>query len=645
MMPTSSSRGNLRGRIASASWLVSLVGSLLIATVASRPAAAQDRVFWGDVHGHTSHSDGKGRPLVTVPDPGAPLPAESKEQQATRHAKVAKARAGTIVIVHRGAWQYAPENTLSAICAAFELGANGVELDFRRTKDGVIVLFHDDRLERLLDGLGSVEGSYYEELLLCTPTALPALAAHEERVPTLRDVLRLVRDRAGLLHLDIKMPGIDDELLAELRSADMLDHVVTYNDYNSEAFRRAGIPKLQFKGGMMGRDTDSRAVEQLLARPGTMVILDDPRATLSHLGKSPVRVVPESLSPLGVREAPALAVPESVLRGEARQMPVRLAAVRLAIHAPERFVQLAQPLGQSPDAEVRRAVAWNLGMVAKHRPALLTEAARETLLRLLRDKDVSVRAEAALACGRARIPAAVPAIVAALDARPSDLDQWTAGEPRLEQKRVLIESRARYAFALGLLGLKDANVLRVLCDAVKHRGVHRELWLVGMDGAMAARALGKLHATEAVGVLREALHRNDPTLAELSRLYASSTQSDRSPSWWDFQLRTFLLPTLAEIGNADARAVLEAVLSCPPEQDPALPPGLQALAAEALASFRSAQATTLLAGILSHRSPEVRQAAILTCLKSPQPEYRKILEAGAAWAVPWWDCQHRRADE
>ncbi|MFH1919327.1 MAG: glycerophosphodiester phosphodiesterase family protein, partial [Planctomycetota bacterium] len=131
-------------------------------------------------------------PLVTVPDPQAALKTETADQTRARHAKVARARDGTVILLHRGAWEYAPENTLSAIRAGFELGANGVELDFRRTKDGVIVLFHDGSLERLLDGVGSVEDSYYEELLLYTFTSLPTPAARTERVPTLRDALQLV---------------------------------------------------------------------------------------------------------------------------------------------------------------------------------------------------------------------------------------------------------------------------------------------------------------------------------------------------------------------------------------------------------------------------------------------------------------------
>ena len=47
------------------------------------------------------------------------------------------------VYAHRGASEYAPENTLSSFYMGLSMGANGIETDVQRTKDGVAVLFHD----------------------------------------------------------------------------------------------------------------------------------------------------------------------------------------------------------------------------------------------------------------------------------------------------------------------------------------------------------------------------------------------------------------------------------------------------------------------------------------------------------------------
>ena len=578
-------------------------------------------------------------PLVTVPDPQAALKREPEEQRKARHATVAAARSGTVVVLHRGAWEYAPENTLSAFRAGFELGARGVELDFRRTKDGVIVLFHDDRLERLVDGVGSVEQSYYEELLLYTFRSLPAPAAQTERVPALRDVLQLVRDRAGLLHLDIKKPGIDDELLEELRQADMVDHVVTYNDYNSEAFRRVTVAKLPFKGSLMdeGRDTDLHAAQAVLQRPGNLVILDDPRAILTALGSPAVRVSSKTLVPLAPRPPPSRDALEAVLRGDSRELPLRVAAVRLAIFAPRRFCELAGELHQHPIAETRLAVAWNLGMIAKHRPELVSDSVRSALVRLLADRETDVRSEAAVACGRARIESAAPLVVKLLADRPDDLDRWTEDESRQQEKRTIIEARARYAFALGLLGAKSPAVTDVLVDAVKHRAMHRDLMLVGLDGAMAAWALGRLRAADSVGALSEALFRDDPALEKVRSASGYSGDPASPARWWDFNMHEFILPALAEIGSDEALHVLETAL------DPTkgvVHPYRRTSGAEALLNARVADHIPICAKLLEHGAPEVRRCAVLTCLKRSDPRYRRLLESATSWALPWWDAQH-----
>lgn len=70
-----------------------------------------------------------------------------------------------VTYAHRGASEYAPENTKSSFSLGFEMGANGVETDVRRTKDGVLVLFHDKTLERVACHSGSIADYTYEELL------------------------------------------------------------------------------------------------------------------------------------------------------------------------------------------------------------------------------------------------------------------------------------------------------------------------------------------------------------------------------------------------------------------------------------------------------------------------------------------------
>jgi glycerophosphoryl diester phosphodiesterase len=79
-----------------------------------------------------------------------------------------------LVLAHRGACRRAPENTLEAFRLARELGADGVELDVRRTADGVLVVSHDP----VVEGFG---------LLVAQPFA--ALRAAVASVPTLEEAL------------------------------------------------------------------------------------------------------------------------------------------------------------------------------------------------------------------------------------------------------------------------------------------------------------------------------------------------------------------------------------------------------------------------------------------------------------------------
>ena len=484
-------------------------------------------------------------PLVTVPDAQAVLKPETAAERSARHARLAKARAGTAVILHRAALGIRAGKHALGHSRSRRVGVDGVELDFHRTLDGVIVLFHDDSLERMLDGIGGVDEYYYEELLLYTFNALPALAAETERVPTLRDLLQMLRRHALLVHLDIKVPGIDGTMLDKLRKADMLDHVAGYSDYNSAAFRRAKVAAIPWKGSLMGRDTDPQEARSVLKQPGSGLMMDDARATLVALGRPPVRISPQPWAPVGEAPRPSLAALEAVLRGTSNQLPARLAAVRLAIYAPRRFAELADELCRRPGAELRRATAWNLGMIAKHRPALISEPVRAALSRLLNDSDTSVRVEAAVACGRARLEAALPLLVKLLADRPADYDQWTEDKERLSQRRTIINARARLAFALGLMGVKNPAVTQVLVDTVRHRAVHPEMKLAGFDGVVAAAALGRLRTAETVGDLRDMLFHGTPALAEFSRQAKSSAQS--AERFKSLDART----GVAHIGRAD----------------------------------------------------------------------------------------------
>jgi|GEM_PF-3368925 len=236
----------------------------------------------------------------------APLPA--KESAVARHARVAERRAGPVVIVHRGAWAFAPENSLAAYAAAMDYGADGCEVDLRRTRDGVLVLFHDDMLDRLTCGFGAVNELTHHELLALRPQRQFGRALYSG-APTFTALLNLARQRAMLLHLDVKEPGLEDDIARQLEEADAWDHVVSINTYNTARLRQhPKLKLLKYKGPGLSeqrRDMDPVAVQAQLARPGQMIMVDDPRVAARVLKREPKPPAPLHLTETARQENPS----------------------------------------------------------------------------------------------------------------------------------------------------------------------------------------------------------------------------------------------------------------------------------------------------------------------------------------------------
>src|SRR6516162_2226600 len=161
--------------------------------------------------------------LILIATSAAAQPANDNAD-AARHARVAARRRGVPVICHRGASEFAHENTLEAYRAALELGADGSEIDIRRTRDGVLVCFHDDMLDQLLDAFGDVADYDWAELKAFS-FRKPGAFGEFCRIPTLEDVFELHKRAAGLVHLDVKRPELEPAIIALVERMDLWDHV------------------------------------------------------------------------------------------------------------------------------------------------------------------------------------------------------------------------------------------------------------------------------------------------------------------------------------------------------------------------------------------------------------------------------------
>jgi glycerophosphoryl diester phosphodiesterase len=144
------------------------------------------------------------------------------------------AEAGSVVQIaaHRGGALLWPENSVRAFRNALVLGADLLEIDVHLTSDGEVVVIHDPTLERTSTGTGAVGATRLTDLSHVRLRARDG-AVTEEPVPTLAQVLDLVRPTQAALLLEIKVdparrpyPGIEEKTLALVKAQGLRERTV-----------------------------------------------------------------------------------------------------------------------------------------------------------------------------------------------------------------------------------------------------------------------------------------------------------------------------------------------------------------------------------------------------------------------------------
>ncbi len=121
------------------------------------------------------------------------------------------------IVAHRGASTEAPENTMAAFTRACELGVNAIESDVRATRDGALVLCHDESLLRITgraEKIADLDLATLREVVVGVDRV-----RGEQRIATLDELLRFAAGRVGVL-LDLKLPpGCEGQVLDAIRAA------------------------------------------------------------------------------------------------------------------------------------------------------------------------------------------------------------------------------------------------------------------------------------------------------------------------------------------------------------------------------------------------------------------------------------------
>lgn len=147
------------------------------------------------------------------------------------------------VWAHRGASGYAPENTLDAFQKAIDMGADGIELDVQLTKDGKVVVVHDEVIDRVSDGSGLVQDYTYEELKKFNFNKIHP-EYEREQIPTLEEVYRLIKPTDLVINVEMKTSnifyeGMEDKVLELTERYGMIDRVIisSFNHYTVRSMK------------------------------------------------------------------------------------------------------------------------------------------------------------------------------------------------------------------------------------------------------------------------------------------------------------------------------------------------------------------------------------------------------------------------
>ncbi len=143
----------------------------------------------------------------------------------------------TKIIAHRGFSSRAPENTMSAFKTALEFGVDGLELDVHLSRDGEVVVCHDERVDRTTDGHGFIKDLTWPELRELDAGSWFDLRFSKERIPKLQEVLKFVAGIHLLLNIELKTdifryPGIEKKVIRMVKNHGLMKQCIISSFYH-----------------------------------------------------------------------------------------------------------------------------------------------------------------------------------------------------------------------------------------------------------------------------------------------------------------------------------------------------------------------------------------------------------------------------
>lgn len=142
----------------------------------------------------------------------------------------------TQIFAHRGYSAAYAENTMSAFIGAENAGADGLELDVQLTKDGEVVVIHDEKVDRTTKGKGFVKDFLFKDLRKLNANNK---GGKKEPIPSLIEVLEWMKSNELICNIELKnglLPyeGMEEKVIQLVRKYDLIDRIIisSFNHYS-----------------------------------------------------------------------------------------------------------------------------------------------------------------------------------------------------------------------------------------------------------------------------------------------------------------------------------------------------------------------------------------------------------------------------
>jgi len=145
----------------------------------------------------------------------------------------------TLILAHRGYAAEYPENTMLAFKEAEKAGADGLELDVQMTRDGELVVIHDEKVDRTTDGTGLVMEYNFEDLRKLDARFKFKELPRKEQIPSLSEVLEWLSGTSIVCNIELKnsiipYKGMEEKVINMVRAYDLSDRIIisSFNHYS-----------------------------------------------------------------------------------------------------------------------------------------------------------------------------------------------------------------------------------------------------------------------------------------------------------------------------------------------------------------------------------------------------------------------------